>query len=125
MERDRIPKDCVGKLKFIGYEYNYPDILKSLMLVKEKLIAFNITYSFITKFDTKRDKTVSGYRKYIKDYIIVFPNNIQILKNTILLYLFLSVIENIYIIWISRKKPIPENINKLFNIQKSVIVETL
>jgi hypothetical protein len=76
----------------------FPDKLKFFTPVEEKLIALNFYCEFITKYSL-----LDGYRqsvrypKYIKEYITVFPNNVQKLATNILSYPLLKIIDEIYI----------------------------
>lgn len=56
----------------------FPDELKGLIPVEEKLIALNSYYRFITKYSVQ-DRYRQGviYPRYFKGHITVFPNNVQ------------------------------------------------
>ncbi|KAH6954034.1 hypothetical protein BKA56DRAFT_625250 [Ilyonectria sp. MPI-CAGE-AT-0026] len=62
--------------KFVGCEHMFPEELKGLTPVEEKLIALNSCYGFITKYSMPdRHRQSARYPKHIKGYITVFPNN--------------------------------------------------
>ena len=68
------------------------------LLVKKTLIALQASFSYITNF-TINNKTPSrlSYQKYIKGYIVVFPNKVENIIATVLPYPLLVTIKNIYV----------------------------
>ena len=62
----------------LGCEHMFPDELKGLTPVEEKLIALNSCYGFITKYSLPEGRRQSTrYPKHVKGHITVFPNNVQ------------------------------------------------
>ncbi len=79
---------------FIGYKHRYPNKLRDLTLLKEKLISLNAAYRFITKFNVQcRQQTSPTYRKHIASYITVFSNDVESLVATILPHLLVSTLD--------------------------------
>ena len=84
---------------FIGYEHKYPNKLRDLTPLKEKLISLNTIYGFITKFNVQRkQQTRPIYREYIAGYITMFPNDVESLVATILPYLLVFILDQVYVI---------------------------
>lgn len=85
----KLPKACSVSNMDIGCEHRYPKELDGLSPLKERLIALQAPFGYITKF-TVNNKTPSGasYRKHVKGHIVVFPNNVEDLVTTVLLTRF-------------------------------------
>ena len=84
----------------------FPDKLKGLTPVKEKLIALNSCYRFITKHiiaDGHRQSM--QYPKHIKGHVTIFPNNVQELATRVLPHPLLTVMDEIHVSWQGREKP--------------------
>ncbi|KAJ4175403.1 hypothetical protein NW755_014920, partial [Fusarium falciforme] len=63
----------------------FPEELKGLTPVEEKLIRLNSCYGFITKYSIAEGQRQSvTYPKHVKGHITVFPNNVQELATRIL-----------------------------------------
>jgi len=111
---------------WLRYEYTFPDELKDLMPVEEKLIALNSYYSFIIMYSVVKDRRESTvYPKHIKRHIIVFPNSMQELVTLVLPYPLLKVIDKIYISWQGTEKPAPKDLSVLLSIRRRVIKKAL
>ncbi|EKG09157.1 hypothetical protein MPH_13841, partial [Macrophomina phaseolina MS6] len=69
----------------LGCEHMFPDELKDLSPVEEKLIALNSCYGFITKYSIPEGRRQSvRYPRHVKGHITVFPNNVQELVTNVL-----------------------------------------
>ena len=78
----------------------FPDELKSLTPVEEKLIALNSCYGFITKYSLADGHRQSvRYPKHIKGHITVFPNNVQELATNVLPHPLLKAMDEIHVSW--------------------------
>ena len=67
----------MGSTMLIRCEHSYPNELKDLTPLKEKLVSLNAAYGFITKFNIQRGKqTGPTYRKHIAGHVTVFPNDV-------------------------------------------------
>ncbi|KAJ4182635.1 hypothetical protein NW767_013780 [Fusarium falciforme] len=76
----------------------FPEELKGLTPVEEKLIRLNSCYGFITKYSIAEGQRQSvTYPKHVKGHITVFPNNVQELATRILPYPLVRVMEEIYV----------------------------
>ncbi len=76
---------CIESTMLIGCEYRYPDVLRDITPLEEKLISLNTMYGVITKFNIRRGQlTGPTYRKYVAGHITVFPNKIETLATIIL-----------------------------------------
>jgi len=94
----KIPKNYLVNNTYISYKYYYPSELYNLSPVEEKLISFNIVYSYIIQFIVNKKNCIRiYYYRHIKGHIIVFLNNIEGLTANVLLHPLLKTIENIYI----------------------------
>jgi hypothetical protein len=61
----------------LGYKYIFPDKLKSLIPVKERLISLNSYYSLIIRYSLINSlRQTARYLRYIKGHITIFLNNI-------------------------------------------------
>ncbi|KAH8658897.1 hypothetical protein BGZ61DRAFT_486081 [Ilyonectria robusta] len=80
----------------IGCEHRYPEVLDDLSPVEERLIALQAPFGYITKFTVDK-KTPSGlsYRKHVKGHIVVSPNKVEDLVDTVLPHHLLETFEDI------------------------------
>ncbi|KAG6990362.1 hypothetical protein FocnCong_v020486 [Fusarium oxysporum f. sp. conglutinans] len=110
----------------LGCEHMFPDELKDLTPVEEKLIALNSCYGFITKYnipDGHRQST--RYPKHIKGHITVFPNNVQELVTNVLPHPLLKVLDEIHVSWQGSKKPVPSDLSALLSVRRRVVEKAL
>lgn len=110
----------------IGCEHRYTNELDSLSPLEERLIALQAPFGYITKF-TVDNKIPSGasYRKHVKGYIVVFPNNVEDLVATVLPHPLLQMIENIHVSWSGANRPSPAEVGTLLQVRKSRVTAAL
>jgi hypothetical protein len=131
-------EDCVGKLRRgalsraaqlhtqLGCEHMFPDELKGLTPIEEKLIALNSCYGFFTKYSVpKGQRQNATYPKHIKGHITVFPNNVQELATNVLPHPLLRVMDEIHVSWQGREKPAPSDISALLSVRRRVVERAL
>ena len=122
----RMPKDCAVNNTFMGCEHLYPDALKHLTPIEEKLIGLNASYGYITKFTVNKTKISRvAYRKHIKGHITVFPNDVETLATTVLPHPLVTALDTIHIIWTGTNQPTPCDVSKLLSVRKHVVLDAL
>ncbi|RKK06850.1 hypothetical protein BFJ65_g18403 [Fusarium oxysporum f. sp. cepae] len=110
----------------LGCEHMFPDELKDLTPVEEKLIALNSCYGFITKYNIPDGHRQSArYPKHIKGHITVFPNNVQELVTNVLPHPLLKVLDEIHVSWQGSKKPVPSDLSALLSVRRRVVEKAL
>ncbi|KAH6991528.1 hypothetical protein BKA56DRAFT_474328, partial [Ilyonectria sp. MPI-CAGE-AT-0026] len=110
----------------LGCEHIFPDELKGLAPVEEKLIALNSYYGFITRYsipDSPRQSV--RYPRHIKGHITVFPNNIQELVTKVLPHPLLKVMNEIHVSWHGVEKPAPSDLSALLSVRRRVVETAL
>ena len=110
----------------LGCEHVYPNELKGLTPIEEKLIALNSCYGFITKYSLPggQGQTVR-YPKHVKGHITVFPNNVQELVTNVLPHPLVRVMEEIHVSWQGREKPVPKDLSSLLSVRRRVVEKAL
>ncbi|KAH6973255.1 hypothetical protein EDB80DRAFT_348996 [Ilyonectria destructans] len=106
----------------LGCEHMFPDELKGLTPVEEKLIALNSRYGFITRYsipDGKRQGV--RYPRHVKGHITVFPNNVQELVTKVLPHPLVTVMEEIHVSWQGTEKPAPSDLSALLSVRRRVV----
>ncbi|KJZ69058.1 hypothetical protein HIM_11554 [Hirsutella minnesotensis 3608] len=79
-------------------QHAYPDELKDLTPVEEKLISLNSCYGFVTKYSTPGGQRQSvRYPRHVKGHITVFPNDVQGLAAKVLPHPLLRVMDEIHV----------------------------
>jgi hypothetical protein len=107
-------------------EHAYPEELKDLSPVEEKLIALNSCYGFITKYSVvKGHRQSATYPKHIKGHITVFPNNVQELATHVLPHPLLKVMEEIHVSWQGAEKPAPKDLSILLSVRRRAVEKAL
>ena len=137
-EKIRGCADCVRHLKRgalspagqlhcrLGCEHMFPEELKGLTPVEEKLIALNSCYGFITKYSV-----ADGYRqstrhpRHVRGHITVFPNNVQELVTKVLPHPLLKVMDEIHVSWQGPEKPEPSDLAVLLSVRRRVVENAL
>jgi hypothetical protein len=110
----------------LGCEHMFPDELKGLTPVEEKLIALNSCYGFITKYSMPEGHRQSArYPKHVKGHITVFPNNVQELATNVLPHPLLKVLDEIHVSWQGLEKPAPSDISALMSVRRRVVEKAL
>jgi hypothetical protein len=104
----------------------FPEELKGLTPVEEKLISLNSCYGFITKYsvmDGQRQGVT--YPKHIKGHITVFPNNVQELVTKVLPHPLVKVMDEIHVSWHGARKPGPSDLARLLSVRRRVVERAL
>jgi len=110
----------------LGCEHMFPDELKGLTPVEEKLIALNSCYGFVTKYSIPKGQRQNvTYLKHVKGHIIVFPNNVQELVTNILPHRLLRVMDEIHVSWQGKEKPAPSDLSALLSVRRRVVERAL
>ncbi|PNP59973.1 hypothetical protein FNYG_14697 [Fusarium nygamai] len=110
----------------IRCEHMFPDELKGLTPVEEKLIALNSCYGFVTRYSiASSQKQSARYPKHIKGHITVFPNNVQELATKVLPHPLVQVMEEIHVSWQGAEKPAPSDLSGLLSVRRRVVERAL
>jgi hypothetical protein len=110
----------------IGCEHRYPEELKHLSPVEEKLIALNSCYGFITKYTaTAEVRHTASYPRHVKGHITVFPSNVQELAANVLPHPLVNVMKEIHVVWQGREKPPPRDLSTLLSVRPRVVKRAL
>ena len=109
-----------------GCEHIFPDELKGLTPVEEKLISLNSCYGFVTRYSIPggQRQTVT-YPRHVKGHITVFPNNVQELVTKVLPHPILQVMEEIHVSWHGAEKPAPGDLSSVLSVRRRVIERAL
>lgn len=120
--RHRVPDACMGSTMHIGCEHRYPNELRDLTPLEEKLISLNAAYGFITKFNVQRgQQTGPTYRKQVVGHISVFPNDVESLTATILPHPLVSILDQVHVIRAGLEQPRPLDVSKLLTVRHSAL----
>ncbi|EEU34861.1 uncharacterized protein NECHADRAFT_88347 [Fusarium vanettenii 77-13-4] len=104
----------------------FPEELKGLTPVKEKLIALNSCYGFVIRYSiASSQKQSARYPKHIKGHITVFPNNVQELATKVLPHPLVQVMEEIHVSWQGAEKPAPSDLSGLLSVRRRVVERAL
>ncbi|XP_044717299.1 ATP-dependent DNA helicase PIF1 [Hirsutella rhossiliensis] len=103
--RQRSPAQLHRRL---GCEHTFPDELKGLTPVEEKLIALNSCYGF-----------------HVKGHITVFPNNVQELATDVLPHPLFQVMDEIHVSWQGALRPTPSDLSSLLSVRRRVVERAL
>jgi hypothetical protein len=110
----------------LGCEHLFPEELKGLTPVEEKLIALNSSYGFITRHSIEAGrKRSTSYPKHVKGHITVFPNNVQDLATRVLPHPLLKVMDDIHVSWHGPEKPAPRDLSVLLSVRRHVVERAL
>ncbi len=121
-DRGRVPEACMGSTMHMGCEHRYPEELRELTPLEEKLISLNAAYGFITKFNVQRgQQTGPTYRKHVVGHISVFPNDVESLAATILPHPLVSTLDQVHVIWTGLERPRPLDVSKLLSVRPSAL----
>ncbi|KAH6980518.1 hypothetical protein EDB80DRAFT_874936 [Ilyonectria destructans] len=104
----------------------FPDELKGLTLVEEKLIALNSCYGFVTRYSIPGGhRQAVRYPRHVKGHITVFPNNVQELATKVLPHPLLKVMDEIHVSWQGAEKPAPSDLSSLLSVSRRVVERAL
>ncbi|KAH6956066.1 hypothetical protein BKA56DRAFT_463302, partial [Ilyonectria sp. MPI-CAGE-AT-0026] len=110
----------------LGCEHMFPDKLKGLTLVEEKLIALNLCYGFVTRYSIPGGhRQAVRYPRHVKGHITVFPNNVQELATKVLPHPLLKVVDEIHVSWQGAEKPAPSGLSSLLSVRRRVVERAL
>lgn len=112
-----------GRLKC---EHAYPEELKGLTPVEEKLIALNSCYGFFTRHTVVAGCSNSAdYAKHVKGHITVFPNNVKDLVTNVLPHPLLRVMEDIHVSWHGTERPHARDLAGLLSVRRRKVEAAL
>ncbi|KID83958.1 arrestin domain-containing protein [Metarhizium guizhouense ARSEF 977] len=110
----------------LGCEHTFPEELKDLTPVEEKLIALNSCYGFFTKHTIATERgEAANYPKHIKGHITVFPNNVKELVSNVLPHPLLRVMEEVHVSWYGTEKPLARDLAGLLSVRRRKVEEAL
>ncbi|KAM4067871.1 PIF1-like helicase [Hirsutella rhossiliensis] len=110
----------------LGCEHTYPDELKDLTPVEEKLIAPNSCYGFVTKYSIPGGQRQSvRYPRHVKGHITVFPNDVQGLATKVLPHPLVRVMDEIHVSWQGAERPGPRDLWGLLSVRRRVVERAL
>jgi hypothetical protein len=100
----------------------FPEELKGLTLVEEKLIVLNSSYGFVARYSIESSRKQSAwYPKHIKGHITVFPNNVQELATKVLPHPLVQVMEEVHVSWQGAEKPAPSDLSGLLSVRRKTM----
>ncbi|EFY94377.2 ATP-dependent DNA helicase PIF1 [Metarhizium robertsii ARSEF 23] len=91
----------------LGCEHVFPDELKGLTPIEEKLIGLNSCYG------------------HVRGHITVFPNNVQELVTKVLPHPLVQVMDEIHISWQGAERPGPSDLSSLLSVRRQVVERAL
>ncbi|KJZ70036.1 hypothetical protein HIM_10564 [Hirsutella minnesotensis 3608] len=104
----------------------FPEELKGLTPVEEKLIALNSCYGFIAMYSIPGSgKQTAKYPKHVKGHITVFPNNVKELATKVLPHPLLQVMDEIRVSWQGPEKPSPTDVAGLLSVRRLVVEKAM
>ncbi|XP_044717280.1 PIF1-like helicase domain-containing protein [Hirsutella rhossiliensis] len=110
----------------LGCEHAYPDELKDLTPLEEKLISLNSCYGFVTKYSIPGGQRQSvRYPRHVKGHITVFPNDVQGLAANVLPHPLLRVMDEIHVSWQGAERPGPRDLSGLLSVRRSAVERAL
>jgi hypothetical protein len=110
----------------IGCEHRYPQVLRDLTPLEERLISRSQPYGWTTKIEISLDKSTSGaYRKLKKGHICVFQQDLDSLIDNVLPAPLFRQRESIRICFVGPRKPLPKDISFMFRVRPAKILEAL
>ncbi|XP_044717892.1 PIF1-like helicase domain-containing protein [Hirsutella rhossiliensis] len=110
----------------LGCEHAYPDELKDLTPVEEKLIALSSCYGFVTKYSIPGGQRQSvRYPRHVKGHITVFPNDVQGLATKVLPHPLLRVMDEIHVSWQGAERPGPRDLSGLLSVRRRAVERAL
>ncbi|KJZ69894.1 hypothetical protein HIM_10727 [Hirsutella minnesotensis 3608] len=110
----------------LGCEHMFPDELKGLTPVEEKLISLNSCYGFVTRYSIPGGQRQGvRYPRHVKGHITVFPNNVQELATKVLPHPLLQALDEIHVSWQGAEKPAPSDLSSLLSVRRRVVERAL
>lgn len=110
----------------LGCEHVFPDELRDLTPIEEKLIGLNSCYGFVTRYNILGgQKQAARYPTHVKGHITVFPNNVQELVTKVLPHPLVKVMDEIHVSWQGTEKPMPSDISSLLSVRRRVVEKAL
>ncbi|KAJ6437585.1 membrane protein [Purpureocillium lavendulum] len=110
----------------LGCEHMFPDELKGLTPVEEKLISLNSCYGFVAGYTIPGgQRQTVRYPRHVKGHITVFPNNVQELATKVLPHPLLQAMDEIHVSWQGAEKPAPSDLSSLLSVRRRVVERAL
>ncbi|KAJ6436517.1 TPR domain-containing protein [Purpureocillium lavendulum] len=110
----------------LGCEHMFPEELKGLTPMEEKLIGLNSCYGFFATYTIPESKKQTArYPRHVKGHITVFPNNVQELATKVLPHPLVQAMEEIHVSWHGPEKPAPRDLSGLLSVRRRVVERAL
>ncbi|KJZ68887.1 hypothetical protein HIM_11720 [Hirsutella minnesotensis 3608] len=104
----------------------FPDELKGLTPVEEKLISLNSCYGFVAGYTIPGgQRQTVRYPRHVKGHITVFPNNVQELATKVLPHPLLQAMDEIHVSWQGAERPAPRDLSSLLSVRRRVVERAL
>jgi hypothetical protein len=110
LKQARLPRACQVNNLSLGCVHRYPEELKTLSPLEERLIGIYTPCGWITKLNIDIEKVTTGrYRKHKRGHITVFPNDVQGLANA-LPHPLVEELERLHVCFVAPRKPVPQDL---------------
>jgi hypothetical protein len=126
LARGVLPFSCRVNNMALGCIHRYPDALKHLSPLEERLIGIYAPCGWITKLTIDVEKWTSGrYRKHKRGHITVFPNDVQGVAAQVLPHPLVEERERLHICFVGPRKPVPSDLAFMLSVNPQKIKRAL
>ncbi|KAF6783348.1 hypothetical protein CSOJ01_15909, partial [Colletotrichum sojae] len=118
LSKERLPPACRVNNLSLGCDHRYPNELRDLSPLEERLIGIYIPNGWITKITIEIETPTSGkYRKHIKGHITVLPNDVKGIAADVLPHALVDEKEWIHICFVGPRKPEPRDLGFMLRVR--------
>jgi hypothetical protein len=126
LRKEKLPYPCRVNNLALPCVHRYPDELKGLSPLEERLIGIYIPCGWITKVTIDLEKGTSGrYRRHIKGHIMPVPNDVQGLAANVLPHPLLEERERIHVCFVGPRKPAPQHLSFMLSVNPQKVKHAL
>ncbi|GJC89505.1 hypothetical protein ColLi_12343 [Colletotrichum liriopes] len=113
-----LPYNCHVNNLSLGCAHRYPDALRELSPLEERLIGIYRPCGWITKLTIEVEKWTSGkYRKHKRGHITVFPNDVQGTASNVLPHPLLDELERLHVCFVGPRRPMPSDLGFMLSVR--------
>lgn len=121
-----VPRACAVNNLAIGCHHRYPQELRDLSPMEERLIALAQPYGWVTKIEISVERKTNGdYRKLKKGHITIFPNNLESLVSNVLPAPIIQHKESLHVCFIGPRQPLPRDLSFLLRVRPANVRRAL
>lgn len=121
----QVPLACSSELRWLPCQHQYPDVIRDLTFLEERLITVNIPYACVTRFEAMPRRRNVQYRKHVRGHVSVFVGDLEGTARDVLPHPLVRSLEYVHVIWTGPHRPPPTDVSRLLAVRPRKVLAAL